>query len=113
MNQYFLLDIPLRHGYHTHKPALKKLLKIVFPNIDESTMWDDKNHYTCDEVNDAIDKYFKQLFKKNTPELCLDKFVELFGDGTFKSDQTTIMQAIRDVVNHKDVILKNINERCK
>ena len=112
MNQYFLLDIPLRHGYIQHKPALKKLLKIVFPNIDESTMWDDKNHYTCDEVNDAIDKYFKQLFKKNTPMLCLDKFVVLFGDGTFKSDQA-IKQAIREVVNHKDVILKNINERCK
>ena len=113
MNQYFLLDLSLRKGYSKHKPALKKLLKIVFPNIDESTMWDDKNHYTCDEVNDAIDKYFKQLFKKNTPDLCLDHFVELFGDGTFKSDQTTIMQAIREVVNHKDVILKNINERCK
>ena len=113
MNQYFLLNMTLQNRYAQHKPALKKLLKIVFPNIDESTMWDDKNHYTCDEVNDAIDKYFKQLFKKNTPELCLDKFVELFGDGTFKSDQTTIMQAIREVVNHKDIILKNINERCK
>ena len=115
MNQYFLLDIPLRHGYIQHKPALKKLLKIVFPNIDESTMWDDNNHYTCDEVNDAIDKYFKQTFKKNTPRLCLDHFVELFSDGTgtFDSYQTSIKKAIHEVVNHKDVILKNINERCK
>ena len=113
MNQYMLLDIPLRHGYTQHKPALKKLLKIIFPDLDESTMWDDKNRYNCTEVNDAIENYFKQTFKKNTPKLCLDKFVELFGDGTFDSYQPTIMQAIREVVNHKDVILKNINERCK
>ena len=112
MNQYFLLDLSLRKGYSKHKPALKKLLKIVFPDLDESTMWDDKNRYNCTEVNDAIENYFKQTFKKNTPDLCLDKFVELFGDGTFKSDQA-IKQAIREVVNHKNVILKNINERCK
>ena len=112
LNQYFLLDLSLRSGYSKHKPALKKLLKIVFPNIDESTMWDDKNRYNCTEVNNAIDKYFTRLFRKRTPDLCLDHFVELFGDGTFKSDQA-IKQAIREVVNHKDVILKNINERCK
>ena len=116
LNQYFLLDIPLRHGYIQHKPALKKLLKIVFPNIDESTMWDDKNRYNCTEVNDAIENYFKQTFKKNegrSPRVALDYFVQLFGDGSFKVNQPIIEQAIREVVNHKDVILKNINERCK
>ena len=113
LNQYFLLDLSLKGGYSKHKPALKKLLKIVFPNIDESTMWDDKNRYNCTEVNDAIDKYFTRLFRKRTPDLCLVYFVQLFGDGTFDSYQTSIKKAIREVVNHKDVILKNINERCK
>ena len=115
LNQYFLLDLSLKGGYSQHKPALKKLLKIIFPDLDESTIWDDKNRYNCTEVNNAIDKYFTRLFRKRTPDLCLDHFVELFGDGTgtFDSYQTSIKKAIHEVVNHKDVILKNINERCK
>lgn len=111
MNQYFLLDLSLRKGYSKRKPALKRLLKIVFPSCDENTIWD--KPYSCDEVNDAIDKVFKGIFKKNTPKLCLDYFVELFGDGSFTSDQTTIMQAIHEVVKHKDIIYRNIELRCK
>lgn len=109
MNQYFIMNSTLKTSYTKRSFALKKLLKIVFPSCDENTIWN--NPYSCDEVNDAIDKVFKGIFKKNTPKQCLNYFVELFGDGSFTSDQTTIMQAIHEVVKHKDIIYRNIERR--
>ena len=35
MNQYFLTEIALKKGYIERKPALKELLKILFPHHTE------------------------------------------------------------------------------
>lgn len=110
MSQYFLSDITLRKGYVEKNPALARLLKSLFPSCDESTIWD--KPYSVDEVNDEIDKLLKDVLHQNTAGLCLDYFAELFGDGTIDTSQVMIMPAIREIVRHKEIIRKNIREKC-
>ncbi len=111
MNQYFLMDIPLRKAYAEHSSSLKRLLLILFPHHNHSSFWNAP--YDCNEINDTIDKYIKDKLGKATSDLCLDYFVELFGDGMIDCEKVTIKQTIREIVNHKEIIRKNIEERCK
>lgn len=111
MNQYFLMDISLRKGYTEHKPALEKLLSILFPHHDKKDFWE--SPHDCDEINNTIDKFIKDKLGKATADLCLDYFVELFGDESIDCEKVTISQTIHEIVKHKDIIRKNIKERCK
>ena len=111
MNKYFILDIPLRRGYISHSPALKKILFILFPNHIKEEIW--TNKHDCTEINDLIEGFLKDKLGKQTPDLCLDYFVNLFGDGKIDSQKDTIMQTIAEIVKNKDIIRKNIEKRCE
>ena len=65
------------------------------------------------EINDLIEGFLKDKLGKQTPDLCLDYFVDLFGDGKIDSQKDTIMQTIAEIVKNKDIIRKNIEERCE
>lgn len=111
MNQYFLMDIPLKRGYTQHKPALKRLINILYPHHTESEVFEIK--HDCDEINNAIDKYIKDKLGKSTADRCLDYFAEMFGDGNVHTEDTiTFKQLVAELVRHKDTIRKNIEERC-
>ena len=111
MNQYFIMDIPLKRGYTQHSPALKRMLNILYPDLSESELFE--KEIECNEVNNSIDKYIKDKFGKTTADLCLDYFADMFGDGMIHTENTiTFMQLITELVKHKDLIRKNIEQRC-
>lgn len=111
MNQLILEEIPLKRAYIERKASLERLLTIIFPDIDASTIWD--KPIPCSELNDAICDYLKKLLCQSTPELCLDCFVDMFGDDTIDAQKITITQSIHEIVAHKDVILNNIARKCQ
>ncbi len=111
MNQYFLTDIALKKGYAEHKPALKKLLLILYPHHDEENLWE--NPVDCSELNDTIDKFLRDALKKPTADLCLDYFAEMFGGGQIQTNQTTVKNLIHEIVRYRESIRKNIKERMK
>ncbi|MBR0484333.1 MAG: hypothetical protein IJJ69_06085 [Oscillospiraceae bacterium] len=111
MNQYFLTEIALKKGYIERKPALKELLKILFPHHTEKELWE--NPVECDKLNETIDVFLKNMLGKSTADLCIDYFISLYGDGSIRTDHSTIRQTIHEVVKHKEKIYKNIEERCK
>lgn len=111
MNQYFLLDIPRGKAYQQHLPAMMKLLRILYPAQDETSLWN--NQRTCDELNDAIDNYLKRKLKRNTADLCLDEYVKFFSDGEFNIQNLNFKQSVTIIVANERIIRKHIEEQCK
>ena len=111
MNQYFLNDLDLRRGYTQRLPALRKLIKILYPYHSENEIFEVR--HSCDEVNDAIDKYIINMLGKATSDLCLDEFAKMFGDGKVNTvDTITFKQLLDEMMKHKELLRKNIEERC-
>lgn len=111
MNQYFLNSISLKKAYIEHKPALKKLLSILYPNQNSQDLWEKQR--TCTEVNDDIDRYIKRKLGKSTADLCIDYFVALFGDGKIDCEQATLEQTVAEIMKQEQLIRTNIEKRCK
>ena len=111
MNQYFLNSISLKKAYIEHKPALKKLLSILYPNQNSQDLWEKQR--TCTEINDDIDRYIKSKLGKSTSDLCIDYFVALFGDGKIDCEQVNIEQTIAEIMKQEQLIRTNIEKRCK
>lgn len=111
MNQYFLNSISLKKAYIEHKPALKKLLSILYPNQNSQDLWEKQR--TCTEINDDIERYIKSKLGKSTADLCIDYFVALFGDGKIDCEHVTFEQNIAEIVKQEQLIRTNIEKRCK
>lgn len=111
MNQYFLKSLSLMRAYVERKPALKKLLSILYPNQNSQNLWEKQR--TCTEINDDIDRYIKSKLGKSTADLCIDYFVTLFGDGKIDYEQATLERTIAEIMKQEQLIRTNIEKRCK
>lgn len=111
MNQYFLLDIPRGKAYLQKIPAMMKLLRILYPTQDETSLWN--NPRTCDELNNAIDNYLTSKLKRNTADLCLGEYVKLFSNGEFNIQNLNFKESVALIVAHEDIIKKNIEDKYK
>lgn len=109
MNQYFLMDISLKKAYAMRKSSLRKLLAILYPQNANPF---ENDPIDCDKINNDIDKYLKDKLGGSTAGLCLDRFVELFGDGMIDTDKITIKETIHEIVGNKEIIRNNIEKRC-
>ena len=109
MNQYFLMDVPIRRAYHQKNPSLKRLIDIVLPGKTVEEIMSDGE--PCSKINDAIDEYIKATFNKSTADLNLDEFVKRYGDGKVDlSSAITFRQVINIIHDNRDLLKKNINE---
>lgn len=109
MNQYFLMDVAISRAYHQKNPSLKRLIDIVLPGETIEEIMSDKE--SCTKINDAIDKYIKATFNKNTADLNLDEFVERYGNGKVDISSTTLFSQVVDIIhNNRDLLRKNINK---
>ncbi|MBR1592411.1 MAG: hypothetical protein IJ666_05295 [Ruminococcus sp.] len=110
MNNYLIDDLVVRTGYNKKQAAFARLLAVLYPQDDPSLYWEKR--YSSDDINNEIEKILSDILGQRTPDLCIDYFVRLFGDNSFDTYRNTIMQEIHEVVKHKDIIRKNIEERC-
>jgi hypothetical protein len=111
MNQYYMIEERYTRAQHQDSEALKKLFRILYPKQEQNALW--SKPPSCDEVNNAIDRYLKEKLGKTTGDLCLDEYVRLFSNGEFDAQKTTIMGSIAEIVAHEDIIKKNIEDKYK
>lgn len=92
-------------------PAASNYIKLMKALCPDRNFPDTNNSGFSEIINDRIEEVLKNLIGGNTPILCLDTFIDWFGEGiklNRQEEYDTIRKLIEGICQHKDEFRSNI-----
>jgi hypothetical protein len=122
-NNYFINEFTIgvaaemyQSKYGNNNPQALNYIKLMKALYPDGNFPDTDDHNFGDIVNDRIEEVLKNLTGGSTPTICLDTFIDWFGEGIKlnrpKEEYETIRRLIEGICQHKDEFRSNIERLC-